>query len=164
MINSFKGRWSFLSNFYPVEIEYEGIKYPSVEHYYVAMKIKNDQQINGQYISYMDCRELISKIPADKAGVVKRFGRTLKIRKDWDDIKLSIMLWGVREKFKNDDLKEMLLSTDEEDLIEGNNWHDNFFGVCNCGPCSGKGLNNLGKILMQVRKEIKEDSEKNFIF
>lgn len=164
MIDSFRGRWLFLSNFYPVEIEHQGIKYPTVEHYYVAMKIKNDQQINGQFISYMDCREMISKIPADKANMAKNFGKTLKIRKDWDDIRLDTMFWGVQEKFKKDDLIEMLLMTGDEELIEGNNWHDNFFGICNCGPCGGKGLNNLGKILMKIRKNIKENSKTNTLF
>ena len=153
MIDSFTGRWNFLSNFFLVEIEHQGIKYPSVEHYYVAMKIKNDQQIDGRYIGYVDCRELISKIKSP--GQVKRFGRTLKIRKDWDDVKLDVMLWGVREKFKKEELKELLLSTDEQPLIEGNWWNDTYWGVC-----KGVGENNLGKILMQVREEVKNLNKK----
>lgn len=153
MINSFTGRWRFLSNFYPVTIEHQGIKYPSVEHYYVAMKIKNDQQIDGKFITYIDCRELIAKMP-DPAKV-KQFGKVLKLRKDWEDVKLDVMLWGVREKFKNEDLKEMLLSTDGEELIESNWWGDKFWGVSN-----GEGENHLGKILMRVREESKKVDKK----
>ena len=64
------------------------------------------------------------------------------------------MSWAVREKFNNnDELKEMLISTGDEELIEGNHWHDVFWGICN-----GKGENNLGKILMQVRSEIKNNT------
>ena len=153
MINSFTGRWRFLSNFYPVTIEHQGIKYPSVEHYYVAMKIKNDQQIDGKYLSYIDCRELIAKMP-DPAKV-KQFGKMLKLRKDWDDVKLDVMLWGVREKFKNEELKDMILSTEGEELVESNWWGDKFWGVSN-----GEGENHLGKILMRVRDEVKKVDQK----
>ncbi len=149
MIDSFTGRWFFFSNFYPIIIDHQGIKYPSVEHYYVAMKIKDDQMIDGRFIPFIDCREMLSKIP--KAADVKRIGRSLKIRKDWDVIKLSIMEWGVREKFKDEKLSEMLLSTIGEEIVEGNFWNDTFWGVCN-----GKGQNNLGKILMMIREEIIE--------
>ena len=156
MINSFTGRYRFLSNFYPVEIEHQGIKYPSVEHYYVAMKIKGDQQIDGKYLTMNDCRETISKMP--DAGKVKKLGKILKIRKDWDQVKMDVMIWGIREKFKNEDLKEELLNTGDLQIIEGNSWHDNFFGVCSCGPCQGKGQNNLGKILMKVRQDLRDNN------
>jgi hypothetical protein len=158
MIESFSGRWRFLSNFYPAKIEHQGITYPTLEHYYVSMKVKNDQQIDGKYITMIDCRELIAKMP-DPAKV-KQFGKIIKLRRDWDDVKLDIMLWGIREKFKHNDLKELLLSTGDEELVEGNWWHDNFFGVCTCGPCYGQGQNNLGKIIMKVRTELRQQNDK----
>lgn len=159
MINSFKGRWSFLSNFYPCEITYQGITYPSTEHYYVAMKIKNDQMINGRYYTPADTRELIAKVATP--GQVKRFGRNLKVRADWDDVKLGFMEWGLHEKFnKHADLKEMILQTGDEELIEGNYWHDQFWGVCSCEKCGNKGQNHLGKLLMKIRSEIKGESRK----
>lgn len=153
MINSFTGRWRFLSNFHPVTIEHQGIKYPSVEHYYVAMKIKSDQQIDGRYITHIDCREMIAKIP-DPAKV-KQFGRILKLRKDWDNVKLDVMLWGIREKFKNEDLRQLLMETGDEELVEGNWWGDKFWGVSN-----GEGDNHLGKILMKVREELRKVNKK----
>lgn len=153
MINSFTGRYRFLSNFYPVEIEHQGIKYPSVEHYYVAMKIKNDQQIDGKFITMIDCREMIAKIP--DAGKVKQFGKFLKLRKDWEDVKLDVMLWGIREKFKNEELKQLLIETGDEELVEGNWWGDKFWGVS-----SGEGENHLGKILMRVREEFRQVNKK----
>jgi ribA/ribD-fused uncharacterized protein len=153
MINTFTGRWRFLSNFYPVKIEHKGIIYPSVENFYVAMKIKEDQVINNKFITAPDCHELISKIrnPAE----AKKLGKIIKVRKDWDEIKFKIMEWGVNEKFKNPELSKMLIDTGEEELIEGNFWHDVYWGKCNCGRCGNTGENNLGKILMSVREKIK---------
>jgi ribA/ribD-fused uncharacterized protein len=153
MIESFTGRWRFLSNFWPSKIEHQGITYPTLEHYYVSMKVKNDQQIDGKYITMIDCRELIAKMP-DPAKV-KQFGKIIKVRKDWDDVKLDVMLWGIREKFKHQDLKEMLLATDDEELVEGNWWNDTFWGVCR-----GDGENNLGKIIMKVRDELRQQNDK----
>jgi len=149
MIDSFSGRWRFLSNFHPCTIEFQGIKYPSVEHYYVAMKIKTDQQLDGKNITLIDCREMISRMK-DPAKV-KQLGKVLKLRKDWDKIKLDTMLWGVREKFKDQDLRQLLIDTSEHEIVEGNNWGDKFWGVC-----GGVGENHLGKILMKVREEVKQ--------
>jgi len=56
----------------------------------------------------------------------------------------------VRQKFSNPQLAKQLLDTKDFELIEGNTWGDTFWGVC-----SGKGQNNLGKILMQIRNELK---------
>ena len=148
MIDKFEGRWRFLSNFYPCKIEHQGIDYPSVEHFYVAMKVNDEQLINGRYYTPGDFREMISTI--EGAGLVKKIGQQVKIRRDWETKKLEVMNWGVREKFKNNELKELLLSTEDQELIEGNWWKDTFWGVCN-----GKGKNHLGKILMDVRNELR---------
>ena len=148
MIDSFEGRYAFLSNFYPCKIEYQGIKYPSVEHYYVAMKVNNQQLIDGKYYTPADYREMVSRIPT--AGQVKRLGRKATLRKDWDIVKFKVMNFAVREKFKDTDLANLLLMTGNEELIEGNYWNDVIWGICN-----GKGENHLGKILMAVRDELR---------
>ena len=153
MIESFSGRYNFLSNFYPAKIEHQGITYPTLEHYYVSMKVKNDQQIDGKYITMIDCRELIAKMP--NPARVKQFGKIIKVRRDWDDVKLDIMLWGIREKFKHTDLKDLLLSTGDQELVEGNTWNDTYWGICR-----GEGQNNLGKILMKVRMELRQQNDK----
>ena len=149
MIDKFEGRYRFLSNFYPCEVEHQGITYPSNEHYYVAMKVNDQQLINGIYYTPGDFREMLSKMI--NPGAVKRLGQKIKIRKDWDSKKLEIMNWGVRYKFNNNKiLKELLLSTGDDELIEGNYWKDTYWGVCN-----GIGKNHLGKILMEVRRELR---------
>lgn len=148
MIDKFEGRFRFLSNFYPCEIEHQGIKYPSVEHFYVAMKVTDQQLINGKYYTPGDFREMIAKIK--EPSIVKKIGSKVKLRKDWSSKKLEFMNWAVREKFKNAELKDLLLDTGSFQIIEGNTWQDFFWGVCN-----GKGQNHLGKILMTVRDELR---------
>lgn len=57
----------------------------------------------------------------------------------------------VKAKFlQNKEIKEKLLLTGNEELIEGNTWGDRIWGTVN-----GVGENRLGKILMQVREELK---------
>ena len=57
----------------------------------------------------------------------------------------------VREKFsQNLDLKNLLLTTNDTELVEANTWGDTFWGRCN-----GVGKNHLGLILMKIREELK---------
>ena len=132
-ITSFTGENRFLSNFYPCMVRMEGIEYPSVEHAYQAAKTLNVAE-----------REEIVSLTA---GQAKRRGYRVTLRADWESIKLGIMEDLVRQKFNDRILRDMLLAT-EGDLIEGNDWGDKFWGVCD-----GEGENWLGKILMKVRSE-----------
>lgn len=161
MIDRFTGRYHFLSNFYPCKIKHRGIEYTSVEHYYVAQKVKGIQFYQGQYFTETDFKEILSKVkdPSD----VKKIGATLKLPHNWDSIKFDIMFYGVDYKFtKDENLKTMLLETGDIDIIEGNYWHDNYWGQCTCNKCKGKGQNNLGKILMQVREHIRPKKTDSF--
>lgn len=136
MIDSFTGEYRFLSNFYPCKIQFNNIEFPSVEHAYVAAKTLD-----------RSTREMIAKI--DSPGKVKRFGRTIEIRPDWDDVKLQFMNSFLKEKFiQGSSLADKLEATGSEELIEGNHWGDTFWGVCN-----GVGQNHLGKLLMAIRNE-----------
>ena len=141
MISSFTDNHRFLSNFYPCVIAYDGITYPSNEHYYVAMKTTDPV-----------LRKKISEVTT--AGKVKRFGRDMEIRADWEDVRLQVMLYGLRQKFSDPVLNKMLKDTGDAQLIEGNSWHDNFFGSCGCSSCGDVGDNHLGRLLMQVRSEL----------
>jgi predicted NAD-dependent protein-ADP-ribosyltransferase YbiA (DUF1768 family) len=60
------------------------------------------------------------------------------------------------QKFSDSELKKILLNTENSILIEGNSWHDNFFGNCTCIKCKDiKGENHLGKLLMKIREKLK---------
>jgi len=141
-IREFSGIHRFLSNFYPVSVEYEGAVYPSVEHAYQAAKSLDPEE-----------REIIRS--TGSAGLAKRLGRHAKVRDDWEDVKLEIMAELVYQKFhRNADLASKLLGTGDMALVEGNWWGDRFWGVCN-----GVGHNHLGCILMAVRKSLEEENE-----
>ena len=146
MINSFEGKYSFLSNFYPSPIAFkegeEEFIAPTVEHYF-------------QYMKTPSLEEGLEILAAVTPGKAKRLGRKCHLRSDWEKIKDDVMLSALRIKFKNPELRTMLLTTGDEELIEGNFWHDCFWGVCYCNKCNHKGENHLGKLLMQVREEIK---------
>jgi N-glycosidase YbiA len=137
-IESFTKEYSYLSNFYPSLVMFDGQVYPTVEHAYVAAKTLD-----------LEVRKKIQKIT--NPSQVKKFGKTIALRDDWEDVKISIMEQLCWQKFSsNSSLAEKLLSTDYAELIEGNTWGDVFWGVCN-----GKGHNHLGKILMKIREELR---------
>jgi len=135
----------FLSNFYPCSIESEGLIYKTTEHAFQAAKTSDIAK-----------REEIRD--ADTAGKAKRLGRKVDLRKDWEEVKDDIMLTVLREKFKQQDLREKLLATENAVLVESTRWHDNYWGVCNCEKCSGVGKNMLGTLLMKVRGELENGS------
>ena len=80
----------------------------------------------------------------------------------WEQIKDKVMYDILRDKFSSDPNKANLLATGNRPLIEGNNWHDNYWGVCSCERCKRKynhGRNQLGKTLMQIRDELRKKDE-----
>jgi len=142
-ITSFKDEFSFLSNFSQCDIFNGGIYYPSVEHAYQASKTNN--LVHKQHLS-----STINIHPAK----AKQFGRRLNLRLDWEQVKIPIMEYLLILKFNNIKLKNLLLSTNGYELIEGNTWHDNFWGACSCEKCVNKVKHNhLGKLLMKIRDE-----------
>ena len=137
-INSFRGEYSFLSNFYEAPVEYEGLTYPSSEAAYQAQKCADPK----------DREAFTAMNPAE----AKKAGRTVTIREDWEDVKISVMTDIVRAKFEqNPDLAEKLIATKDAYLEEGNNWGDRVWGTVN-----GEGANNLGLILMDTRKLLRK--------
>jgi len=144
MINSFEDKYKFLSNFYPCRIYYKGVSFPSIEHAYQASKTYNHNTIS-----------LISNLNPDAAGLAKRIGNNPKqtiLRTDWQQVKLIIMEFLLRQKFDQLSLKNKLIDTGYKQLIEGNYWHDNYWGDCQCKKCKNiVGENNLGKLLMLIR-------------
>jgi ribA/ribD-fused uncharacterized protein len=148
-IKNFKGQYRFLSNFYPSIVTLDKLEYPTVEHAYQAAKTEN-----------LKMREVIRN--CETASVAKRLGYILKLRPDWEIIKISIMRNLLIKKFNIPELKKNLLETKNINLIEGNYWHDNFWGNCTCPKCTEiPGQNNLGKLLTEIRNELVNELKNN---
>ena len=77
-----------------------------------------------------------------------------QLRPDWEEVKVDLMREILLCKFsQNGELKAVLLSTGDRQLRE-HTPRDKFWGD---GGKKGKGKNMLGKLLMAVREELKED-------
>jgi ribA/ribD-fused uncharacterized protein len=140
-INSFRGEYRFLSNFYPSYVMYEGLEYPSVEHAYQASKTDNPE-IRKQ-IYWMQT-----------PGEAKRAGQTIHRNPEHEIDRVKIMEQLLRAKFTPTIFRLRLEKTKGFNLIEGNTWHDNFWGACVCEACKDKEKHNhLGRLLMKIRDE-----------
>ena len=118
---------------------------PTVEHYFQAAKAAEPL-------------DFLKIAAADTPGKAKRLGRKCKLRADWEEKKIDVMRQALKLKFADPTLKAKLIATGDEELVEGNHWCDNFWGVCHCLKCQDKvGQNNLGKLLMELREEIKKE-------
>ena len=137
VIDSFSGKYWFLSNFYPCEIVYDGINYPTIEHAYQAAKT-------------LDKVTRLRIAALDRPDQAKKIGKTIELRDDWEEVKVCVMYDLLKLKFSQDKFRKLLLETGDNQLIEGNTWGDQFWGVA-----SGIGLNALGKLLMKVREDLK---------
>jgi N-glycosidase YbiA len=145
-INSFQGEYRFLSNFWPCYLEYEKILYPTVEHAYQAAKVESPTM----KALIRDCAT-----PAEAKDWFET--HDIKPGSGWTvEKKLMIMEGLLMIKFggKEPLLTRALLATGDAELIEGNNWNDVFWGVCN-----GTGENNLGRLLMKIREELFRQKE-----
>jgi ribA/ribD-fused uncharacterized protein len=99
-------------------------------------------------------RQAIAK--ASTPGKAKYMGRRVALRSDWEEVKTKVMELGLQLKFTDTTLAEKLLATNDEELVEGNWWHDNIWGSCMCDKCIHiTGQNMLGILLMDLRKKMR---------
>lgn len=139
-IKSFSGQYSWLSNFYLVDVILDGNQYPSVEHAYQATKTLDPTE-----------RDIIRK--ARTPSEAKNLGKYVTVRKDWMSIRVTVMRRLLEQKFSVPAFRERLLATGDAIITEGNYWNDTFWGVCN-----GRGKNVLGKLIMEIRDSIRNES------
>lgn len=140
IIDSFRGPFRWLSNFQESPVILDGQTYPTVEHAYQAAK--NQSEMYRQRI--LECQT-----PA----AARVLGQTCILRRDWLDVRLTIMRELICQKFSpGSELGHKLGATADQLLIERNTWGDQFWGVCN-----GVGANRLGQLLMERRAELVED-------
>lgn len=143
-IVTFTKEYRFLSNFFPCIIVSNDITFPSVEHYYQAMKADEIavQRRVAKSATAADAKDFGYKIQQDED----------LFKQDFHDNKLKIMTEGLLQKFApNTPLAEKLLATEGYLLIEGNYWKDNYWGV---DFKNGIGQNKLGILLMRIREKL----------
>ena len=136
-----KDKYGWLSNFWRCSQTVNGLKYSTNEHYYQSMKP-----------TILDIRKWIRCAPSPYLAMVA--GRSITrqyMLPDWNYVKTDFMLIGLRAKFKDPELRKKLIETGDAILHEDSPT-DMIWGK--------KGKDMLGKLLMQVREEIKE-SDKN---
>ena len=140
MIDSFRGEYRWLSNFHEHPIHHLGLVFPTTEAAYQATKRLDDWDF---------IREVASQRSPGKA---MRLGRSLPITTpNWHkSVKFSVMRELNTQKFLDDDLGRKLLATGDEELVERNDWGDRVWGVC-----EGTGANHLGRILMEIRRNLR---------
>lgn len=144
MIDRFSGEYEWLSNFYPCEVTYKGTTYPSVENAYQAAKMDMAQCYPHELHALRSC----------SPGTAKRLGS--KSNPDgWQSFKLVVMKDLLDQKFRKPDFADLLLATGDQKIVEGNNWGDTFWGICN-----GKGANHLGCMIQEIRADLKRGHTK----
>ena len=141
-IIKFQGPYRFLSNFFETPIKLGDQTFPSLENAYQAAKTQDPL-----------IREAFVRITASEA---KRMGRSIHLRDGWEANKVTFMEVLLERKFRDPELREKLIATSQKFLIEGNTWHDNYWGICTCNSCPGTGENMLGNLLMDLRETIIE--------
>lgn len=128
----------FLNNFYRSRMFIYGRWWNWVEAPYQAMKTIVPEE-----------RDQIWAATTPRES--RNLGQKVTMHDSWNDIKVEVMYQCCLAKFtQNEDLLDRLMDTGEEELIEDSPI-DSFWG---CGA-DGKGQNNLGKVLMRVRKDLR---------
>ena len=144
-IDRFKDEFGWLSNMHECTCPHADKTFASSEHLYQWKKTAP-----GWW------QDRIFEAPHGK--VAKKLAGNPKCPKathsNWDDFRLQCMEVALRSKFgSNVQLRQQLVDTGTRDLIEGNYWHDQFWGNCTCPKCPEPGLNHLGRMLMMLRSE-----------
>ncbi len=133
---------AYLSNWYPASIFLKGKIWPSTEHYYQAQKLAGTPY-----------EEICRRMESPRLTFEFTRRPDVQVRKDWEDVKVDVMREAVFAKFsQNPELKEKLLNTGDLEIVE-NSPVDSFWGIGE----DGTGKNMLGKVLMEVRDQLRKE-------
>ena len=137
-IRSFTKENRWLSNFAEVAITYNGLVFFNTEAAYQAAKFPG---VEGLFVGLTgkEAKALSKKLAKD-------------CRPDWNGIRVDVMRDVCELKFAQEPYCSQLLATGNELLEEGNWWNDTFWGV---SQQTGQGENQLGNILMVIRRRIR---------
>lgn len=140
---STRGAYGAFSNFSAHPFTLGGKRWRTSEHYFQAQKFAGTEH---------EAAVRAARTPKEAATMGR--DRSRPLRRDWERVKDDVMRRAVRAKFTaHEDLKALLLSTGEAELIEAAP-RDFYWGA----GADGTGKNMLGKILMEVRAELRSAS------
>lgn len=131
----FRGRYYFLSNFYPYTIVIDGFKYQSAEAAFQGQKSIQHAHLFTGDITPLEAKRLGRRVPIDV--------------REWNARRLSVMRQVVQAKFEQNPKLRKLLIAVTEPIVEDNTWGDTYWG-----KCRGVGSNHLGQILQEVRDSL----------
>lgn len=136
---------SVLSSYADKPFFLDDCTWPTVAHYFHAMKF-NDEQYRQRIC------QAASPETAQKLGR----NRLKRIRKDWKKVRITMMTRAVYTCCRTHaEVANALLETGNKMIIE-NAVYDYFWG---CGR-DRRGENQYGKVLMNVRNKLLEESKK----
>lgn len=144
-IDNFNGYFDFLNNEYPCQVFFDGLLFKSVSYAYQASR-STERHI----------REKISL--ADTPAELYEIASKIDDPENWNSKRLRMMEAIVRDKFRrNRDLRERLKATGDRELA--NTYSDATISNIFWGIVEGKGQNQLGRLLEQIRNDCFQNLE-----
>lgn len=160
------------SNFFHAPFILDGETWMTTEHYFQAAKFMDhhpdyanlirmcstpgkcfvlaNQKCKGGYAA----KWMVNPEAGDRRllnDIVIKYKDTVHIRPDWDNVRLVVMKRCLLAKFRqNITLAKLLLDTGDALIVEDSP-RDSFWGIGK----NGDGANHLGRLLMEVRDELK---------
>ncbi|CAJ1388296.1 unnamed protein product [Effrenium voratum] len=140
-IDAFEGIYSFLALDLPCQVLFNNVMHYSARHALLA----------AQFPDAAD--QLQAPGNAEVAAAMKLVEPEAEA-KDWRDIRIKAMERIQRDKFqRSEDFRKKLKDTGDRDLVWEND-EDTFWGAT-----KGRGQNHLGRVLMEVRGTIQDDTD-----
>jgi ribA/ribD-fused uncharacterized protein len=136
-------KWGEFANFSRHSIYLDGKIWNTVEHFYQAQKFHDTDN------------EEIIRLAATPTLAKQKAHEILECHPvpDWNERKEDIMYRGLKAKFtQHPELGKLLISTGNKTLVERAD-NDSYWG----DGKDGNGRNRLGELLMQLRKELKDN-------
>lgn len=118
--------------------------YPTVEHVFQAAKT-TDPAIRATIAA--------AKTPSE----AKRLGRAAPLRDGWLEMRDAVMRQALEIRWSREPYRSRLLATGDEQLVERTTWHDQYWGICTCPKHGGVGENMLGRLLVQIRSQLRAE-------
>lgn len=149
LIDSFSGKYAFLSNFSKTRVSVFGFEFPTAEHAFQAAKSTKIADLQAI---------LVCGTPT----LARRYGRKVELRPNWEEIKVDVMRQVLAAKFAlGSELAKKLIKTGGAHLVEGNKHGDEFWGCVTSaqGNTPWQGMNQLGILLMERRTELARADE-----